>query len=104
MKDTLAAGPAHALADALDHPGSARLIGRKVLAAAPGLSPDRLVAALAGAAGLAAERLPTIDRALLRSRLRAARAGEFHRGETVRVEGWVLSATEARLCALVALL
>jgi hypothetical protein len=99
-----APAPAQALVDALDHPASARTVGLEVLSAEPGLSRDALVAELARAAGLAADRLPTIDRPLLRFRLDAARAGEFRRGDTVRVQGWVLAATEARLCALAALL
>lgn len=95
---------ARALFEALDRPASARAVGRRMLAAEPGLSRDGLVAELARAVGLAADRLPSIDRPLLRSRLDAARAAEFRRGDTVRVQGWVLAATEARLCALAALL
>ena len=98
-----ASAPALALVEALDHPASARAVGLAVLSAEPGLTRDVLVAELARAAGLAPDRLPLIDRALLRSRLDTARAAEFARGDTVRVQGWVLAATEARLCGLAAL-
>ncbi len=102
----VAAGPvpAQALVEALDRPESARLVGLRVLAALPDPSRDALVAELAAAAGLAVEAVPAIDRSLLRSRLDAARAADFRRGDTVRVQGWVLASTEARLCALAALL
>lgn len=102
----VAAGPvpAQALVEALDRPESARLVGRRVLAALPGLSRDALVVELAAAAGLAVDAVPAIERSLLRSRLDAARAADFRRGDTVRVQGWVLASTEARLCALAALL
>lgn len=96
--------PAQALVEALDRPESARLVGLRVLAALPDPSRDALVAELAAAAGLAVEAVPAIDRSLLRSRLDAARAADFRRGDTVRVQGWVLASTEARLCALAALL
>lgn len=102
----VAAGPvpAQALVEALDRPESARQVGLRVLAALPDPSRDALVAELAAAAGLAVEAVPAIDRSLLRSRLDAARAADFRRGDTVRVQGWVLASTEARLCALAALL
>ena len=38
------------------------------------------------------------------SRLQRQHLDEFARGRTAEVDGWVLSLTEARLCALVALL
>lgn len=99
-----AASPsATALVAALDHPASARAIGAAVLAAEPLLARDSVAGELARAVGLAADRLPTIDRALLRARLDAARSADFRLGRTVSVEGWVLAATEARLCALAAL-
>lgn len=95
--------PAGALVDALDHRDSALAIGREVLAQQPELTADALVAELARAVALTPERLAGMDRGLLRSRLDAARSAEFGRADTVRVQGWVLAASEARLCALVAL-
>lgn len=95
--------PAGALVDALDHRDSALAIGREVLAQQPELTADALVAELARAVALTPERLTGMDRGLLRSRLDAARSAEFGRADTVRVQGWVLAASEARLCALVAL-
>lgn len=106
LPPAVAAGPvpAQALVEALDRPESARLVGRQVLAVLPYPSRDALVVELAAAAGLAVDAVPAIDRSLLRSRLDAARAADFRRGDTVRVQGWVLASTEARLCALAALL
>ncbi len=95
--------PAGALVDALDHRDSALAIGREVVGQQPELTADGLVAELARAVALPPERLAGMDRPLLRSRLDAARSAEFRRGDTVRVQGWVLAASEARLCALVAL-
>jgi hypothetical protein len=57
-----------------------------ILAASPALEPV-LRASRRGAAAL----------------LRQAVAEDFQRGNTVVVDGWVLAAAEARLCALVAL-
>ncbi|HMR31024.1 MAG TPA: hypothetical protein PKA13_08175 [Geminicoccaceae bacterium] len=94
---------AGALVDALDQRDSALAIGREVLAQQPGLSADVLVAELARAVALPPGRLARMDRELLRARLDAARSAEFGRADTVRVRGWVLAASEARLCALVAL-
>ena len=97
------ATPARTLVGALDHPASALAIGREVVGQQPELTADGLVAELAHAVALPPERLADMDRPLLRSRLDAARSAEFRRGDTVRVQGWVLAASEARLCALVAL-
>ena len=44
------------------------------------------------------------SRAGLRRRLRARQRHDFAGGVTVIVDGWILSRTEARLCAAVALL
>ena len=41
-------------------------------------------------------------RAVMQTRLRDCITDDFREGRTVTVEGWVLSETEARLCALVA--
>ena len=47
-----------------------------------------------------AEQIATATTSELRDLLRALRREDFREGRTVTVEGWVLSVTEARLCAL----
>jgi hypothetical protein len=84
----------------LDQPA---VVGREYLALAPGEADARDLTALIAA------RLPGGHRALARDtgRLRATvdrcvRA-DFAAGRVVTVDGWILAATEARLCALAAL-
>jgi hypothetical protein len=96
--------PGAALVDLLKSPGSAAAVGRAYL----GAYPDEADAARLAlhleralrAQGLEPRRAPA-------PRLRAALAeqsrADFAAGRTVRVEGWVLSQSEARLCALAAL-
>jgi hypothetical protein len=89
------------LTSIMQHRQSARAIGRSYLRASPAeASISRLLASLA-ADGLAKVRLgPPMT-------LRAAAAhcirNDFLQRRTVKVDGWVLSLTEARLCALCAL-
>jgi hypothetical protein len=42
------------------------------------------------------------DRGTLRRLLRQRIRDDFSRGQTINIDGWVLSATEVRLCALTA--
>jgi hypothetical protein len=79
--------PENSLLALFPDPAAARAIGKAFLRDYPGE---------ADAAHLAA-RLPR------RHRLHMAISADFAAGKTVMVEGWVLSRTEARLCALVAL-
>jgi hypothetical protein len=76
--------------------GDAAVVGREYLAAHPaeadGADLLRYFRSLAGD--------PAALRAVIGARLRQ----DFADGETVRVRGWVLARTEARLCALCALL
>lgn len=96
--------PGERLRGLLAHEDSARLIGRAYLRVAPTEArPDVLTA-------LVAERLPGGRRALddaggddLRELVARGTARDFAEERTVVVDGWVLSCTEARLCALAAL-
>jgi hypothetical protein len=93
--------PAARLAGLLAHRDSARSLGRAALAALPGATtPPALAAAvLADLPGDAAALAAASDddlRALVAARVRE----DFDSGDTVRVDGWILSCTEARLCAL----
>lgn len=80
---------------------SARLVGARYLAQAP---EDRelawLLVRLLGDPDTICTRAPEA----LRCDLARKRESEFARGDTVILDGWILSRTEARLCALVALL
>lgn len=83
---------------------SARAIGRRYLALTPEESDiNRLTTLICGApenyVHLTRSR-PDETRSLLAAQQRA----DFAAGRTVMVDGWVLSQTEARLCALAALI
>jgi hypothetical protein len=93
--------PAARLAGLMAHRDSARSLGRAALGALPGATaPSALAAAvLAGLPGGAPKLDAASDddlRALVAARVRE----DFESGETVQVDGWILSCTEARLCAL----
>ena len=61
---------------------------------------DRLLEALAGDALEEWERLASRDPAALDQAVRARHHDDFRHGRTVRLHGWILSRTEARLAAL----
>jgi hypothetical protein len=94
-----------ALTGVLPSQSSARAVGRAYLAAHPeDADPARLLHLL--------EEVPPVGRALARRhadpRAIASAVGEAVRDDfvarrTVKLEGWVLSQTEARLCALCSL-
>jgi hypothetical protein len=93
--------PAARLAGLLAHRDSARSLGRAALGALPGATaPPALAAAvLAGLPGGQAKLATTSDDEL--RRLIAVRVREdFDSDDVVQVDGWILSCTEARLCAL----
>lgn len=90
------------LAGVLHDTDGARAVGRAYLAAAPAeASVDVLVDRLRATLG-ADTALPVRDTAL-RTLLGAQVRRDFVTGDTCRVDGWVLSLTEARLSALTAL-
>lgn len=83
---------------------SAMIVGRKYLERHPReTDPDLLVKLIAGDP---LRPLPTDedDRRALARWLQLRFREDFIQGLTVRVEGWLLSQTEARLCAMVAML
>lgn len=78
---------------------AAAALGRLYLEANPGESdPELLMERLAG--GI--ER-PRSDAAALARHLRARHRADFEHGRLTSLDGWLLSQTEARLCALAAL-
>ncbi len=87
-----------ALLGLLNHPDGARNIGARYLSLVPAEGDQRhLVNLLAkGAPGLMAREEA---RALLQNAVRE----DFDQGRTVELNGWVISRTEARLCALASL-
>jgi hypothetical protein len=93
--------PAARLAGLLAHRDSARSLGRAALGVLPGATaPSALAGAvLAGLPGDPSKLAAASDddlRALVAARVRE----DFDAGDTVQVDGWILSCTEARLCAL----
>lgn len=81
------------------HPESARRIGRRLLAERPADSRVLLRHTAELRRALAAADDPDARRSMLRRH--AAR--DYAAGNVVLVDGWVLSRTEAHLCALLAL-
>ena len=83
---------------------SARVIGREVLRCVPAEADlERLVDLISSSRPERRARLAKATASELRVLLRRQQLDDFECGRTVRVRGWVLSQTEARLCALAAL-
>lgn len=86
------------------HPASAAVVGRAYLRTAPMEADERRLVDLVcegipgGRAVVAAG-----DVGQLHNHIRQAQRRDFAQGRLARLDGWVLSQTEARLCALVAL-
>ena len=94
---------AQRLAGLFADPRSARLIGREYLRGAPGeASAGRLVELIAGDVPGGQSALAAAPDPGLHAFLGARIVDDFARGETAELQGWVLSVTEARLCALTA--
>jgi hypothetical protein len=94
-----ATGDAMRLAGVLQHPDSAARLGRLYLDGTPREADAARLVTLIGAAPVSV----TTDEAL-RASLDERIRNDFINGNTVAVDGWLLSITEARLCALVSLL
>jgi hypothetical protein len=84
------------LALAFRHQASAIAIGRRYLERFPS-DPHREV--LGEDRRLAGETDPTVARSALRARVKQ----DFERGDTVTLDGWILSRSECRACAALAL-
>ena len=83
-----------------DH-AAARRLGRLYVSHVPAEDDLRILARLAVASPEAQPvDVIALDRTSLRHRLDARVRDDFASGTTVRLDGWVLSRTEARLCAL----
>ena len=98
------AGVADRLVAVLRRPASAGAVGRAYLADRPGEADRDWLAARLGADLRGRDCDPSCsDRARLRAGLARQLRADFAQSRVVRVDGWVLSVTEARLCALAAL-
>ncbi len=83
------------LRELIVHRESAALLGRAYLTAVPHeADPSKLVSLILGEPAIPTGR----EAARVAARIRA----DFDAGRVVTVEGWILSTTEARLCALCA--
>jgi hypothetical protein len=88
----------------LGRPASAAVVGRAYLAGHPGEADRDWLAAQLGADLRCQDCDPArSDAARLRAGLARQLRADFAQSRVVRVDGWVLSVTEARLCALAAL-
>jgi hypothetical protein len=84
---------------------SAGKIGAAYLTTAPGeADPWTLVTAISATVSGGWRGLALVDRAKFRRLVAAEQRGDFERGRTVVIDGWVLSLTEARLAAISAIL
>jgi hypothetical protein len=97
----VSSSPSERLAGLLTHAESARVVGREYLRGVPAEGSSAVLTARIAA------RLPggleTVDSASdrrLRELLLGATLTDFEHERTVVLDGWVLSQTEARLCAL----
>jgi hypothetical protein len=96
--------PSACLAGIFGRPASAARIGRAYLRDHPDqASLTRLVEALAAGWPGGAAQLERLSTAQLRRRLDRTIRADFAAGRTVRVEGWVLAESEARLFGLTTL-
>ena len=92
-----------ALLELLEHRDSAVVLGRRYREAVPSeAGKEPLIVALADTFGQAID-LPAGAPAMLRRIVDEQIHRDFNSGRVVEVDGWLLSMTEARLCALASL-
>ena len=92
------------LTELLEHRGSARVVGREYLrGASGGLSARDLVDAITSGLPGGREAASAASRSELQQLLAARVRKDFEDELTVNLRGWIVSRTEARLCALTAL-
>jgi hypothetical protein len=85
----------------LRHKESAIIIGREYLHQVPQEKDRQILLDLISSG--CGERAFDSDGDQLRDRLRLRTRQDFEEGQIIRIHGWILSVTEARLCALAAL-
>ena len=80
---------------------AARRLGHLYVLQVPAEDDPRILARLAVASAEAQQAdAMSLDHASLNQRLDAQVRGDFASGSTIQLDGWVLSRTEGRLCAL----
>lgn len=83
---------------------SARLIGQRYLELTPSeANPERLMALICHS-DENYTRLELADNEQLRAMLQDQQRADFALGRTITIDGWVLSETEVRLCAVAAII
>lgn len=102
--DGWAASPAESLLAAFEHPHSAAAVGRAYLASHPDdADAGRLVEAVTTRLHCQGCDPARAGKGTLRAAISRQVRDDFANSRVVRVDGWVLSATEAQLCGLAAL-
>ncbi|MBJ3774117.1 hypothetical protein [Acuticoccus mangrovi] len=97
------ASPERRLARLAGSRRAAGRIGRAYLADRGGADLSALMAEIEARTALSSDAVMRLSPDALAARLAVAKREDFERRDTVAVEGWVLSGTEARLCALATL-
>jgi hypothetical protein len=93
------------LAQVFTHSPSAAIVGLEYLRCVPGEADvDRLVDLICASLPTRRAELAQADMEKLRELLRSQQRQDFDRDHTVKVQGWILSQTEVRLCGLAALI
>jgi hypothetical protein len=92
------------LAGLFTHKKSAAIIGTEYLRRAPEEADIRRLAESICPGAARRAQLALAGDIRLRQWVRARQTKDFEEGRRVRIDGWILSVTEARLCALVALI
>ena len=93
------------LADFLKDAKSANVIGQPYLDAVPGENdPDIIVRSIEMNHPVITSKLRTASTSETKALIAKMVTEDFSTGETIQLHGWILSRTEARLCALTSLL
>jgi hypothetical protein len=93
------------LAQVFTHNPSAAIVGLEYLRCVPGeANVGLLVDLICASQPKQRAELDQADMGKLRELLRSQQRQDFERGHTVKVQGWILSQTEVRLCGLAALI
>ena len=90
------------LVDFFSEKGSARRIGLEYIRLAPAEADSRTLTKLI-CSGWNDDQIASANKEKVSVLLRNQQRGDFERGRILKLDGWVLSETEARLCALVAI-
>lgn len=102
-KDPVEQEIARRIAGLFDHPGSAREIGKEYLRLAPSENDVAVLIRNVIPDSGRMRSLSTAGRESLRRHIATASREDFQQGRMISVNGWMLSQTELRLCAIVAL-